>query len=154
MKTPYLSQRFKCKSILDGLNLVFIHLDILCSYNISKKHNFLHVKSTLLIFNIQSLIMQYTTNITQMIKMLIYVLVIDQDVIKIHNPSLFINACNTWFISLINILVLFVSPNIITNHSNKIMLSLKCSFSFILFFHHNLMVLTFQINFRENIWSI
>jgi uncharacterized membrane protein len=57
MKTPYLTYRFWCRPILDGLNFLLIYLDILYSYNIAKKHNFIHVRSTLLNINIQFLTM-------------------------------------------------------------------------------------------------
>ena len=77
MKTPYLSHKLRCKPILDGLDLLFIHLNTLCSYYISKKHNFLHAKDTLIKINIQFIITQHTKHITQMIKMLIQVLVIN-----------------------------------------------------------------------------
>jgi hypothetical protein len=71
MKTPYLTYWFWCRPISDGLNFLPIHLDTLRSYDIVKKHNFLHAKGTLLKISIQLLTMQYTKYITQMIKMLI-----------------------------------------------------------------------------------
>ena len=68
MKTPYLTYRFGCTSIPDDLNFLLIHLDTLCSYNIAKKHNFLHAKGTLFKISIQFLTTQHTKYITQMIK--------------------------------------------------------------------------------------
>jgi hypothetical protein len=85
MKISYLSYRFGCRPISNGLNLVFIHLNTLCSYNIFKKQNFLHAKGTFLKINIQFFTTQYIKHITLMIKMFIQVLVINQNIIKIDN---------------------------------------------------------------------
>jgi hypothetical protein len=40
MKIPYLTYRFWCRPILDGLNFLLVHLDTLRGYDIAKKHNF------------------------------------------------------------------------------------------------------------------
>ena len=72
MKTPYLTYRFGCRPIPDGHNFLLIHLDTLCSYNIAKKHNFLHAKGTLFKISIQFLTTQHTKYITQMIKIFFF----------------------------------------------------------------------------------
>jgi hypothetical protein len=64
MKTPCLTYRFGCRPISDGLNFLLINLDTLCSYNIAKKHNFLHAKGTLFKISIQFLTTQHIKYIT------------------------------------------------------------------------------------------
>jgi len=70
MKTPYLTYWLWCRSILDGLNFLLIHINTLYSYNIAKKHNFLHAKCIFFKINIQFLTTQHIKYITQMIMML------------------------------------------------------------------------------------
>jgi len=64
MKTPCLTYRFGCRPIPDGLNFLLINLDTLCSYNIAKKHNFLHAKGTLFKISIQFHTTQHIKYIT------------------------------------------------------------------------------------------
>jgi hypothetical protein len=71
MKPSYLTYWFWCRPIPDGLNFLPIHLDTLRSYDLAKKHNFLHAKGTILKISLLLLTTQYTKYVTQMIKMLI-----------------------------------------------------------------------------------
>jgi hypothetical protein len=75
-------------SIKYFLNLAWIDCNTLSGDDMSKKRNFFHSESTLAKLGIELMVMKSTQNNSEMLRMLLFTLAIDQDVINEEHDKL------------------------------------------------------------------
>jgi hypothetical protein len=112
-----LHYRFGGLPIKYFLNFAWINCNTLSGDDMSKKRNFLQPKSTLAELGIKLMVSKSLQNSSEMLRMLLFALGVDQDVVIEAMINLSNSGMNTEFIRYMKYAGALVSPNDITKYS-------------------------------------